>query len=207
MLECLIPCPIENIHLVQPAIEALKRCTDVPFRPIVVIDGGTRSDYEREVEVGATKFIHNPKRVYLNQCILQGIAELEEQFVALVPPETVIDDPKWFGKMQQVFLKDPHAFVCYGIPDTQAATAPPVRIPQAAKFDIKHRFALLLTRELKLLGTSTGKEEPVEFWVKSTFRRGGTVWCSPGVRYTITEHKEHDTWREKSAAPGASKSR
>ena len=172
MLDIVYVTPIENIGLVPFAIDELKRCTDVPFRVIAVIDGGTRADYadfeSYLLGMEHTQIIHSPKRVYLNQCVLLGIGALQREFAALVTPETLIDDPKWFGKMQQVFLKDPHAFVCYGMPNTKDANAPPSRLPQPLKVTMRDeqdrplRFALLLTRELRLLGVSTGKDEPVE---------------------------------------------
>src|SRR5262245_53682776 len=93
--------------------------TDVPVRLIVMVDGGVRADFQKlEVYLAQCsadwKMLHNNPSVGLNQTIREGLEECRTRQTAIIAPEVRILDPKWFGKVQAVFHRDP---IC-GIADT-----------------------------------------------------------------------------------------
>jgi hypothetical protein len=203
MLDVIFPIQAENLGLAKESLESIEEKTDVPVRFIVVVDGGTADDHAplKACLNGMTSefvMLHNEQHEYLNACIRDAIPSVRNQFVALITPDVRIEDNQWFGKMQQVFAKDPHAFIVDGLPNTPSSTQPPLRrdTHRAAQGT---RFALLLSRELLHMGAPVKDAEPVTFWSQRAMASGGSSWHAPGVRFVVTESNEHHTGREKSA--------
>lgn len=211
MLDIAMIMPVENVNLAPECIDLLIKQTDVPMRIVAIVDGGFRKDLidlERMMK-GLDipwQLLHNSKYLYYNHCIKEILPRLKSKFVAFIPPEIRMDDRQWFGKMQQVFVKDPHAYLSVGAQGTKSATLPPLRLPRTIWHDFSSRVALLRLQELVAMGIPEGGEEPLPWWVSKAQKMGGTAWICPGARFMELEHAEHDTWRpEPSAKPIRSK--
>lgn len=210
MLDIIFPTPIENIDLCSESLDRIVRFTDVPFRLIAIVDGGTRSDLAPlEAHLKGCDFewtlLHNKRHEYLNSCIRDASEQTRHKLVALIAPQVQIDDGKWFGKMQQVFLKDPICGIVDTIPNTLSSTAPPIRRQMHKGPEDGCRF-VLLSQHFLCRVPPMGKADPVAMWANSAMRGGGTAWLSSGVRYQAVEHTEHEVWREPSAKRERSKS-
>ncbi|MCP4899959.1 MAG: hypothetical protein GY906_23570 [bacterium] len=199
MLDILIPAPVANLSLLNEAVDRLEQFTDTPFSLTVIVDGGTRdmlTSAERRLEAfgGEWKLLHNSQPVYLNQSIREALEDCRHPLTALVAPEIRIDDDRWFGKMQQIFHRDPICGIVDTEPNTASSTLPPVRRQKHLPAKIGCRFALLQTKFARSV-LPFGGIDPVNFWSKEAMSGGGTSWAMPGVRYFEVEHEEHEVWR------------
>ena len=203
MLDVIFPLPIENVGLAPESLAALERCTDVPFRVIAVVDGGTRSDMvelESALKAGTFEWalMHNASYRYFNGCVEDAIPHLRNNYVAVVTPEAKLADPKWFGKMQQICMKDR---LC-GVIDTDSgapsSTAYPVKRDVRRLPDPKCRLAMLTQTFLRGVGVPVGDHPLVRWWAQRAHEVGSSAWFAPGVSYLLYEHKEHPSWRASS---------
>ncbi len=208
MLDIIFPTPIENIELCSESLDRILQFTDVPFRVVAIVDGGTRSDlapleaYLNGVDY-EWELLHNSKPEYLNSCLKSAAERTRHKLVALVAPEVLIDDGKWFGKMQQVFLKDPICGIVDTLPNTLSATVHPIRRSIHKGPEAGCRFAMM-SQHFICKVPPIGKVDPVQMWAGSAMRGGGTAWLATGVRYQKVEAKEHKAWREPSVRKAAS---
>lgn len=187
MLDILMPVSVSRIPDVLSTVEDIKKNTDVPFRLVVCVDGGTRDDI-RELESGL--MAAEREWVLRQNSGVQGlpntldslVESVRNEFIAVIPCGTRILDAAWFGKMQMPFTKDPHCFmVAADVPHTQASSAPPFRLDH--KTHPKSGFFLTRKNPLQNIVTFTDSED---FSTKA-LRLGGTRWIASGVRYGETE--------------------
>lgn len=201
MLDIVIPCLHSNTHLLPECIDLLFKGTDVPFKVIVVVDGGTRADLaglEKYLQGSDVdwQLLHNEKPLGLNKALIDGLRECRRKLVAFVAPEVRLDDPKWVLKTKQVFEKDP---IC-GIVDTEPNTKNSLSGPFKRRLHYPPmgcRFALLQTAFAQKT-SPVGAVDPCEFWSRQAMAGGGTSWSSLGVRYHLVECKRHPLWKEPS---------
>ena len=165
------------------AIPQLEELTDVPFRLVVCVDGGTAEDVEL-----LQAYLPNAKCewVLMQNSGVQGYAytinelakSCRNEFVAIVPPKVWVDDNVWFGKMQVVFTKDQHCFmVAADVPNTISATVPPFRLDH--KTHPQSDFFLSRRSALQNVGAFDGSED----FSRKAHQCGGTRWIASGVRY------------------------
>lgn len=172
------------------AIPSLEDTTDVPFRLVVCVDGGTTED------VGLLQaYLPNAKCewVLMQNDGVQGYAytlnelvkTIRNEFVAVVPPSIWLQDPVWFGKFQVVFTKDPHCFMVSGdVANTISATVPPFKLDHK-----KHSGSpLFLSRRAAMMNVGSF-ENAVDF-SRQAHQLGGTRWVASGVRYGETNASE-----------------
>lgn len=184
MLDILMPVGVSDIPNALRAIENLVEFTDVPFRLLVCVDGGTREDVEPlQAFLPAIK----PEWNLMQNTGVQGfpftISELAKsvrnEFVAVVPPNIWVNDPKWFGKMQVVFTKDQHCFMVAGdVPETVMASTPPFKLVYnrhpTSNFFLSRRAAM----------QNVGEFSSSEDFSRQANQLGGTRWVASGVRYS-----------------------
>lgn len=205
MLDILMPILVSNTDQAIRCIDDLCENTDVPFRIIAIVDGGNRQDIselEARLKGGEKQFEWKLNQTsgtaYFNVTLKFAMDAIENQWVALIPPEVSIVDPQWFGKLQVVFTKDPHCYMVDGIPDTKAATMIPI------KRDHHHlakgcRFFLSTKMSMDNLKGFPPDTFDIAHWMqREALRQGGTVWCAQGARFHIMDHEEHLACREQS---------
>lgn len=208
MLDILIPTPAANQGLVPDCVEAIIKCTDVPFRVVVIADGGTRKDLQTVSDyfatyVGAWKLLHNPEAVYLNRTLQEGLDECVSRLVAIIAPQVRLDDVKWFGKVQQVFHRDPTTCLVDMWPNTKSSTLFPVKRAHTNPVVEGCHFALASTQFVKSK-PPYGRVDPMVHWSRQAMASGGSSWSAPGVRFHVVDHRSHETWREPLASPNPS---
>ena len=188
----------QDIVVYDGAIPRLERFTDVPFRLVVCVDGGTREDVEF---LKAYLPISTCEWALMQNNGVQGFAytmsELvratQKEFVAFVPANIWVDDDKWFGKMQVVFTKDPHCFMVAGdVPNTASTMVPPVKLTHS-----QHpRSDFFLSRQAAIQNVVrfTGAKD----FSEQAHQLGGTRWVAPGVHYLDTHARKDDRKLESS---------
>lgn len=209
MLDVIIPVPFSNADLLSECLDRLEQHTDVPFSLTVIVDGGSRDSIEaveRRVNGMADPnwtLLHNSQPVYLNQSIREAFENCSHPLIAMIGPEVWIDDALWFGKMQQIFHRDPTCGVVDTEPNTASSTMAPIRRQRHCLAQRGCRFVLLQGAFARKV-LPFGDVDPVLFWSTEAMSGGGTSWSMPGVRYFEAEHKEHELWRAPLADPAIS---
>lgn len=205
MLDVLMPLCAANQGLVPDCILSISKNTEFSFRLIIIVDGGTRNDlHDLESFLGSYegnwKLLHNQEPVYLNQTIREGLEECTAKLTAVIAPQVRIEDPRWWTKVQQIFHRDPAAFIVDTTPNTKSTTLHPVKRSHTHPASAGCRFAVVKT-EFAKSKLPYGDVDPVAAWSRAANALGGSTWAAPGVRYFLTECQEHELWR----APLASK--
>lgn len=195
MLDIIVPVPISNVDLAPDAIAAIARHTDVPFRIIVMVDGGVRKDFEQLEHFMAGfehswKLMHNRPEVGLNQTLREGLEECVQKLTAIICPEVRLADPQWFSKVQVVFHRDPICGIVDTWPNTKSATLHPVKRAHNQPTSEGCRFVVVQTIFAKKT-PPFGAVDPMTFWSRSCMANGGSAWAASSVRYTEVEHSPH----------------
>jgi len=173
----------EEVYFYVGAIPQLEESTDVPFRLVVCVDGGTQEDVamlRTYLPGGKCEWVllQNEGVQGPAHTMAELVGAVRNEFVAIVPARIWVDDPKWFGKMQVVFTKDPHCFLVAGdVPNTINATVPPFKLDH--KTHPKSDFFLTRKAALQNMGMFTGSEN----FSRQAHQLGGTRWVASGVRY------------------------
>jgi hypothetical protein len=172
----------------EGAIPSLVRDVDVPFRMSVVIDGGTRDDAALLQRYMPTledwQLDQNDGVQGIPKTLTAMLTFARNPFIVVVPPNIWVRDPKWFGKMQVVFTKDPHCMmVAADVPETVSATMPPQRLDH--KTHPSSPFFLTNNNGARnVLGAGPLLEKA--YWREYSLRArdiGGTRWVASSVRY------------------------
>jgi hypothetical protein len=199
LLDIIVPIPICNVELAPDALTAIAQHTDVPFRVIVMVDGGVRKDFE-QLEAflagfeSSWKLMHNSPEVGLNQTLREALEECTQKLTAVIAPEVRLLDSQWFGKVQVVFHRDPICGIADTWPNTKSATLHPVRRAHNNPTSDGCRFAVLQTAFAKKT-PPYGAVDPMTFWSRYCMAHGGSSWAVPSVRYTEAEHSLHELGR------------
>jgi hypothetical protein len=200
-LDVIVPTHVENLKLVPQCVEALDIFTiDTPFRVILGIDGARPSDYaEVEGFMRARnrewQMIEWPGFVYYARTVINCLAAVSSEFVAVVPPWVQVNARSWFGRLQQPFTVDPHTMLVVADLDNPPNMNPPFRLEQR----IHPRCEMFATRRriigdigpLVALHAEATPETFVEGLSKAAAQLGGTRWIAPAVRAIRVEHNEH----------------
>lgn len=199
LLDIICPIPISNVELAPDAIEAIAKNTDVPFRVIVMVDGGVRRDFEKLEHFlagfeGTWKLMHNNPEVGLNQTLREAIEECTAKWTAVICPEVRLSDPHWFGKVKQVFDRDPICGIADTWPNTKSTTLHPVKRAHNNPASEGCRFAVLQTAFAKKTPVF-GSADPMTYWSKFCMANGGSAWAVSSVRYSEVEHTPHELGR------------
>ena len=173
----------QEVYRYVGAIPQLEELTDVPFRLVICVDGGTREDVEilQTYLPGAKcewSLMQNDGVKGYEYTLGELCKAIRNEFVAIVPANIWVDDEKWFGKMQVVFTKDQHCFmVSADVPNTISATVPPFKLDH--KRHSKSPFFLSRKAALMNIGAFSGGED----MSRKAHLLGGTRWVASGVRY------------------------
>jgi hypothetical protein len=204
MLDVLVPIPLANAALAVDAIKSIRENTDLAFRLVVILDGGIRSDYAQLESFmagyeGQWKMLHNKHPVHLNQTLREGLEECDAKITAIIAPQVRLQDPQWFGKAQVIFHRDPVVGIVDTEPNTKSATLHPVRRANTNPAAPGCPFAIVQTAFARKT-QPFGDVDAVSFWSRYVMANGGSSWAAPGIRYFLTEHKEHERWRAPSGS-------
>lgn len=199
LLDILLPAPIRNAILVPDALLSIVDNTNIPFRVVVVIDGGVRKDFESLETFLANfdhpwKLMHNNPAVGLNQTLREGLAECHEKITAIICPQVRLMDPGWFGKVQVIFQREPITGIVDTAPNTSSATLYPIRRAQNRPPLPGCRFMVVQTSFAQKT-QPFGHVDPAEFWSRSASQQGGASWYTPGVKYAEVDCEQHELWR------------
>jgi hypothetical protein len=199
LLDIIVPIPISNVELAPDAISAIAQNTDVPFRLIVMVDGGVRKDFEQLEMFLATfgqswQLLHNNPAVGLNQTLREGLDECTQKLTAIIGPEVRLADPQWFGKVQVVFHRDPICGIVDTWPNTKSATLHPVKRAHNNPTSEGCRLVVVQTAFAKKT-PPFGANDPMTYWSRFCMSNGGSCWAAPSVRYSEVEHSPHELSR------------
>lgn len=190
----------EEVFRCVGAIPQLEEMTDVPFRLVVCVDGGTREDVEplQRYMPGASfewALMQNTAVMGFAYTVGELAKTARNDWIAIVPAHIWVDDPKWFGKMQVVFTKDPHCFMCAAdVPNTLSATVPPFRLDH--KRHSKSDFFLSRRAAMQNVGQFEGSED----FSRQAHQLGGTRWVASGVRFRDAHAHEKDRAKQPAAS-------
>lgn len=167
---------------------------EAPVEEIIVIaEGGTEDDWEelRRYVSGSGKNI-SIRRVMevstFEAAASVGMSEAEQRFIVVMAPWIVLEDPQWFGKLQTIFLKTPHAgFV--SIVESQTACAPPNPIDNV-KADLDTSFCIA-TKDVVDCCLPTSHPSAVTEMQNAATSMGFRRWEHLGVRHFVCSHAEH----------------
>ncbi len=195
MLDVLLPVPSKNLDLAPNAITSLIQHTDIPFRLLVIVDGGIAEDLaELRDHLGTIeqpwRLLHESPAVGLNAILREGLADCRERLTAIMSPETRLWDPQWFGKVKQVFDRDPICGIVDFEPDTKSTTQAPIRRPHNKHPNPGCRFMVVQTAYAQKT-LPYGINDPAVFWAQTVHAQGGSAWHIPAVRYTEVVHTDH----------------
>lgn len=190
MLDVLMPCFVHEIPYAIMALEALKQDTDVDWRPIVCVDGGTRNDcariesYLRDHQ--GARLLRNKGTCYEGHTLGRCFQEIGNnnpsytpKYVAIMSPTVVVDDKQWFGKMQQPMTKDGLCAMVMHVPSEANPQSPPFPL----KMSLQPKdglIALMSWRHCKGMEFSGSVSEHV--LTGRFFGQGSTIWMVPSVR-------------------------
>ena len=200
MLDILMPVSVKDLPLVVQEIDnpdgmtyegALPRLvadTDVPCRFCVVVDGGTREDVALLQRYMPTLVDWNLEQNSgvegIPSTLSAMLTSARNQFIVVVPPHIYLDDPKWFGKMQVVFTKDPHCMIVGAdVANTVDSNAHPVKLGYKIH-PVSPMFLTTLNAVRNVLGAGPLREG--DYWREFSQRAhglGGTRWVASGVRH------------------------
>lgn len=189
-----MPTAVRNAGLVPGAVEALSKMTDVPFRFVWIVDGGTQADIEEAqthvMELPTWQIKQDHYGGY-NATLNAAIDEMRSEFVAVIPPEIRMNDDHWFGKMQVIYTKDPKAMIVDAFEDTVSRSAPPGK---RSVHNLGKDVKVFLSRRRVLAGlprVPNDQDDPVHWLERTALKHGGSVWNSPSVLFSIMEHVCH----------------
>lgn len=199
MLNVLIPAPLANIGHIPDAMQSVVENTDFPLRFVVIVDGGIRKDLVRLesflAEFGSQwRLLHNDPDVGLNRTIQDGIDVCAQRMVLFMAPQVRLFDKNWFGKVKQIFDRDPACAVVDTSKDSKSATLHPMRREVSAPRDPGCSFAVL-SSAFATAHPPMGDADPVQHWSRAAMKHGCSSWAAPGVRYTEVECHPHELWR------------
>lgn len=169
----------------------------MPMTVKVMVDGGATPmiDEIRAALSGLPNHIewrlgHEKVPVGRLALVNRALRTPKNTFTALLSSEVRLEDKKWIGKIRQVFDRDPGAAMVDMHPNTIATTAAPVKRSRRLPIDdcklvvVKTRF--VTAKELVLDDRSPPKQ-----WLEEALKTGHSVWHHPGVKFTVTEHEDH----------------
>jgi hypothetical protein len=129
-------------HEVRSSIQTLMNLvlnTDVGCRLVVFMHGAARKTFaeldEFLVQGAVTDMnnveypfswtvAHDQRNLSFNAAHWRLAPLKKNSLAALVAPGTVVSDEKWFGKVQQTFLKDPRNMLTFVLPFTNSSLPP-----------------------------------------------------------------------------------
>lgn len=198
MLDVCIPIYHRNANLVPDSADAWKKLTDVPCRFLFIMDGGMVSS---DMAIVTSYLVHENIKRYVLQldrptgfaaCMEAAFAQSQNEYMVIAPPHIRIEDPKWFGKMQEPFIKDNRCMLAAAHNHTtNTEQSSPFKVPDGPV--VSTELALIRRKSmLELLPVDGGPEEFVGNYAKKVFAMGGTVWCEPSIRYGYIEHEKHE---------------
>lgn len=239
MLDILIPVHLPNLSLVRTCVEAIdKRTPGVPYKLWIATDGVTKADFSeidvflnsRKVKLepthigrlGAHQISHDPQpkrrdwevvdwpSIYFQSIVVNMASRFRGDLLLILPPWIVMEDDRWFGKVQQPCIYDPHTMLV-AIP---RADAPRGTMAPGKFLRRQHPTTeSILTRRIvvgdvipRMKEVRTIREWVVEF-SRVAESLGGSRWLASSVRYHEIEHKEwqqperSETETERSESP------
>lgn len=172
---------------------------DVPCRAAVLMHGGPRKDFAEldeflapsEVEEDRPKesvmhpfkwrVEHVQKKLPFNTRTARVGYMQTNKIAALVVPGFVTNDPKWFGKVQQTFIKDPRNMLSIVLPFINATLHPNRALP-TDEFDGQMIIGGIDLQAI-LAGCLSGPGRFARDLRSMTKKLGGNRWLLESIRY------------------------
>lgn len=199
MLNILMPTQVSSQKLAAKSLYMAAVHANVPFKVIVVADGGQRKDYaELDEDLASSPYewqmIHSERQTGFNRCIQAGAEFCRNPFVVVMRPNVSILDPKWLQKMMMVMTRDHNCMIVDAVESaTKSTTVPPVKRTRKNLPSENCELAMLRTsyaRKELILNDSPYFTE----MARRSIHGGGTAWAAPGILYTVEPAKEHKAW-------------
>jgi len=142
-IDILIAVQPEQIRSAVITLKSVVLDCDVDCRLAVFMHGGTRKDFSDLDEFLAPSEVvdgelgkefewsvaHERSLLSLHTK-LEGVGQMKiNNLAVLVEPGLAVNDPKWFGKMQQTFLKDPRNMLTIVLPFQNSTLHPNRALP------------------------------------------------------------------------------
>lgn len=193
MLDILIPCEADQTEAAIATLKSFVTDTDVGVRLCVLMHGSARLHFKdldhfllsREVtdeneRSKSFEFMvgHESKNMRRPVIYDRLAGMIKNKLAALTTPGIVLNDPKWFGKMQQTFLKDPRNMACFALPFTNVSLPPLRCLPNQPV----HGDIILGMQDFRTILSSINNtlEEDLRRNVRAL---GGNRWSTTAVRY------------------------
>lgn len=196
-LDLIVPAHYQNFFQAERAVLAALANIDYPTRVILSLQGGLEEDFRPMLAAlddrDAQYTVLYDKEVRgRNAAIEEGMDIANAAYVAVLYPTCEIRDPKWFGKLQSIFLKTPHpGMVSVLEVEPSNSNTPPRRLDK--KYHHPTGPLFLTSRTAKELFRP---KAPIEddwqyaFSVNAA-NQGGYRWVHPGVLYKRIECQDH----------------
>lgn len=199
MYDVLLPVHSRESSSARDALHSLIEHSDVPLRIVAVFCGPERSDFA-EIE-SAVKgcgcehvILSTGKTCNMIEGVRAGMEHLQSELALIATANVRMTDPLWFGKMQQVFLKDPLCGVVDTEPHTQSSSLQPVR--RSLGREPSDGCPLMMVRKRFITAAGMPLSLSLARWLHTrAFHLGSNSWAMPGVSYYITETP---SWSESS---------
>lgn len=204
MLNFLLPVNRQTDSLVGEFVATAIGNTDVPFG-ILIHTSGPRSDFpcvESAMQIPEVHVVRDRKpQSFANAFCKLLSTTTKKHLVALAHPSVRLDDPKWFGKVQRIFMLDSNAALITTDVNTRSIAAPPSRRLRKAKpYDCM--FAIMRNVFPPENFVDMADDALVAGLHTAAFGMGCFVWHHGGVRYSRVECPE----RLEEPAPSRSRS-
>lgn len=173
---------------------------DVECRLAVLMHGGTRLDFEElDAHLGPAEFWderdrkkdfffaveHEQKSLPPNRMLTQLGQMKMNKMAALVWPGFAMNDEKWFGKVQQTFIKDPRNMLTIVRPFVNSSMHPSRLLPQTEVSG--HMIMGGLDFPVILASCINGQANFDRDLRTITKKLGGNRWLIESVRHTFVE--------------------
>ncbi len=173
---------------------------DVECRLAVLMHGGTRKNFE-ELDAHLApaecwdendrkkdfffEIEHERKTLSPNRLLTQLGEMKRNKLAALVWPGLAMNDPKWFGKVQQTFIKDPRNMLTMVRPFVNSSMHP-MRLPSQIESD-GHMIMGGLDFPVILASCINGQANFGRDLAMITKKLGGNRWLIESVRHLFIE--------------------
>ena len=168
-------------------LPALLNHTDIDSEVILSVMGGIEEDFEEikqylESKPGDWMILHEREDLTEFTAIKNGVDAARRRYVAIMWPDVIVQDSRWFGKMQAVFLKAPHPGLvaipgeCMG-----RGSMPPTRL--ARPYDHPVAGLILTTKASLSINEPSSAPWEKEFSQRCA-RNGSSRWVHNGVLFS-----------------------
>lgn len=202
MLTIIIPIQQSDLWVTPECIKKIHAQTfDLSAQIVFFLDGFSRvlfNPIEAELDEVSWDLDHSAKKVYLCNALeqlFQRAKELGYPSVFLLPPWVVLEDPKWFAKLNQLMSLDP---LCGMVAVDEESGGTPSKLNHKNLPDEMGPVMFRLKALEDMEPFAPFEKNPIEALARQMLAKGLTVWSHPSVRWDYFDHEEHSPCRDTS---------